>query len=130
MSVATAPDLAPLRAPRSARWSATLGVGGIGVQLVALGLIEVVRGQARYGVAVTLVTAGVLAGVGALACGGWWWRRVRRRARRQRVQRAHQPASRRSERRLVLTGMLTGMVSAGWLIPAVALGLGYVLVGS
>jgi hypothetical protein len=130
MSVTTAPDLAPLRAPRSARWSATLGVGGIGVQLIALGLIEVVRGQARYGVAVTLVTAGVLAGVGALACGGWWWRRVRRRARAQRAADGRLPASRPAERGLVLTGLLTGVVSAGWLIPVAALGVGYLLVGS
>lgn len=132
MSTLIAP--APLRAPRSARWSAALGVGGVGIQMLGIGVIAWVRGQTRYGLAVTLVTAGVLAGVGALFCGGWWLRRLRRRARVLRGQRSPRGvglrAARRSERRLVWTGMLAGALSAGWLLPAVALGLGYVLVGS
>jgi hypothetical protein len=132
MSTLTVP--APLRAPRSARWSAVLGVGGIGVQLLGLTLLALARGQTRYGVAVTVVTAGVLAGLGALFCGGWWLRRLRRRARVLRAQRPSRPteirAARRSERRLVWTGMLAGLLSAGWWIPVFALGLGWVLVGS
>ena len=123
---------APLRAPRTARWSATLGLGGLAVQLLALAVTRSVHGQQRYGLAATLITAGVLAGVGALVCGGWWLRRVQRRGRLQRRQTAtsHPRAARRSERRLVVTGMLTGVVSAGWLIPVAALGLGWILVGS
>lgn len=123
---------APLRAPRTARWSAALGLGGLAVQLLALAVTRSVHGQQRYGLAATLITAGVLAGVGAIVCGGWWLRRVQRRGRLQRRQavEAHPRSARRSERRLVVTGMLTGVLSAGWLIPAAALGLGWILVGS
>ncbi|GIG24131.1 hypothetical protein [Cellulomonas denverensis] len=109
--------------PRSSRWSAALGVLAIAVQLLALPLLVLVRGQMRYGMAVALVTAGVLAGVGAIACGLWFLQQRRRRVR------AGRRTSRGRGGALVCTGICTGTVAAGWLIPVVALGLGTVSAG-